>query len=96
MPQIVVKGIDSVEAMDQIERLLGPDAMILETVRSNNMIEITATDEFAPRPTATVKQAPPPMPEQTGGTEFAAMLAQTLKNNTKIPHTRYLPTRVAR
>ena len=45
MPEIVVKGIDSAEAMEQVTKLLGPDALILSTVKRGNLVKITATDD---------------------------------------------------
>lgn len=75
MPQIVVKAIDSAEAMDQIQRLLGPDAMILETVRRDNQIEITATND--PIPVTPARQKPAPNPQAP--LAFSSVLADSLK-----------------
>lgn len=84
MPQIVVRGNDSADAMDQIQRLLGPDAMIVETVRRNDMVEITATNDPIPAITA-------PNGTQAGQTgkgplQFSAMLAESLKKQYENQH----------
>ena len=74
MPEIVVKGMDSAEAMEQVTKLLGADALILSTVKRGNMVEITATDE-------PVEQMPKPAASSALETPsgFAQVLAKTLK-----------------
>lgn len=58
MPEIIVKGADTSDAMDKVQKLLGPDAMILKTRKNGNYIEITATDEpMAPRQQSPSKNA---------------------------------------
>lgn len=58
MPEIIVKGADTSDAMDKVQKLLGPDALILNTRKNGSYIEITATDEpVAARPRATNKNA---------------------------------------
>lgn len=76
MPEIVVKGMDSAEAMEQVTKLLGPDALILSTVKRGNMVEITATDE-------PVEQMPKPAASSALETPsgFAQVLAKTLKKS---------------
>ena len=76
MPEIVVKGMDSAEAMEQVTKLLGPDALILSTVKRGNMVEITATDD-------PVEQMPKPAASSALETPsgFAQVLAKTLKKS---------------
>lgn len=76
MPEIVVKGMDSAEAMEQVTKLLGADALILSTVKRGNMVEITATDE-------PVEQMPKPAASSALETPsgFAQVLAKTLKKS---------------
>jgi len=79
MPEIIVKGVDSADAMEQLEKLLGKDAMILKTVRRDGMVEITGTNDPAP-------QSPTPRPaaqsaQPAASEPFSHILAETLKNN---------------
>ncbi|MEY8881674.1 hypothetical protein [Donghicola sp. XS_ASV15] len=48
MPTTVVRAEDSAQAMDEIVARLGPDALILSTVKRNGMVEITATTDPVP------------------------------------------------
>ena len=45
MPELTVRAADSSLAMDEIQKKLGPDALILSTERRDGMIEIVATNE---------------------------------------------------
>ena len=77
MPEIIVKGVDSADAMEQLEKLLGKDAMILKTVRRDGMVEITGTNDPAP-------QSPAPRPaaqsaKPAASEPFSHILAETLK-----------------
>lgn len=72
MPEIIVKGVDSADAMEQLEKLLGKDAMILKTVRRDGFVEITGTNEPTPTPKAAAAPATPTEP-------FSHILAETLK-----------------
>lgn len=82
MPEIVVKGIDSAEAMEQVTKLLGPDAMILSTAKRGNMVEITATDE---------EVETPQRPAQSNTLETPAGFAQVLAKTLKKSHADALP-----
>lgn len=62
MPEIIVKGVDSADAMEQLEKLLGKDAMILKTVRRDGMVEITGTNDPAPQH----PPSPKPVPKTLG------------------------------
>lgn len=48
MPTTTVRAADSAEAMDEVIARLGPDALILSTVKKNGMVEITATTDPVP------------------------------------------------
>lgn len=48
MPTTVVRAEDSAQAMDEVIARLGPDALILSTVKRNGMVEITATTDPVP------------------------------------------------
>jgi hypothetical protein len=45
MPELTIRAADSSLAMDEIERKLGPDALILSTEKRDGLIEIVATNE---------------------------------------------------
>jgi hypothetical protein len=45
MPELTIRAADSSLAMDEIERKLGPDALILSTEKRDGLIEIIATNE---------------------------------------------------
>ena len=45
MPELTIRAADSSLAMDEIERKLGPDALILSTKKRDGLIEIIATNE---------------------------------------------------
>jgi flagellar biosynthesis GTPase FlhF len=45
MPELKITAVDTSLAMDEVERKLGPDALILSTTRRDGMIEILATNE---------------------------------------------------
>ena len=62
MPTTVVRAEDSAQAMDEIVARLGPDALILSTVKRNGMVEITATTDPVP-PKEAVAIATQPAPE---------------------------------
>ncbi|NVO26363.1 hypothetical protein HJ526_02930 [Donghicola sp. C2-DW-16] len=59
MPTTVVRAEDSAQAMDEVIARLGPDALILSTVKRNGMVEITATTD--PIPPKDPKPAPKPV-----------------------------------
>ncbi len=46
MPEIIVKGADTKDAMEKVQKLLGSDALILSTRKNGDFIEMTATDEM--------------------------------------------------
>ena len=45
MAEITVRAIDSALAMEEVQKRLGDDALIISTQRIDGQIEITATDE---------------------------------------------------
>jgi hypothetical protein len=45
MPELKITAVDTSLAMDEVEKKLGPDALILSTTRRDGMIEILATNE---------------------------------------------------
>ena len=45
MVEITVKAVDSASAMEEIEKRLGADAMIVSTNRVDGQIEIVATND---------------------------------------------------
>src|SRR5210317_1827700 len=45
MPELKFTAVDTSLAMDEVEKKLGPDALILSTTRRDGMIEILATNE---------------------------------------------------
>ena len=45
MAEITVRAIDSALAMEEVQKRLGDDALIISTKRIDGQIEITATDE---------------------------------------------------
>ena len=45
MPELKITAVDTSLAMDEVEKQLGPDALILSTTRRDGMIEILATNE---------------------------------------------------
>ena len=45
MPELKFIAVDTSLAMDEVEKKLGPDALILSTTRRDGMIEILATNE---------------------------------------------------
>ena len=45
MPELKFKAVDTSLAMEEVQRKLGPDALILSTERRDGMIEIVATDD---------------------------------------------------
>ena len=45
MPELKFKAVDTSLAMEEVQRKLGPDALILSTERRDGMIEIVATNE---------------------------------------------------
>ena len=57
MPEIIVKGADTKDAMEKVQKLLGSDALILSTRKNGDFIEMTATDEM-PFPEDQTTEAP--------------------------------------
>ena len=57
MPELTIRAADSSLAMDEIQKKLGPDALILSTERRDGMIEIVATNEPDQVATASVVAA---------------------------------------
>ena len=45
MPEMKISAADTALAMEEVERKLGPDALILSTERREGMIEILATND---------------------------------------------------
>ena len=45
MAEITVRAIDSALAMEEIQKRLGDEALIISTKRVDGQIEITATDD---------------------------------------------------
>lgn len=88
MPEIIVKGVDSADAMEQLEKFLGKDAMILKTVRRDGFVEITGTnDPIHVTPTSTAQ------PDASAPAEpFSQILAETLKKQ----HARDMDTSIDR
>lgn len=56
MAEITVRAIDSALAMEEVQKRLGDDALIISTQRIDGQIEITATDEEVIKP----EKAPKP------------------------------------
>ena len=50
MAEITVRAIDSALAMEEVQKRLGDDALIISTQRIDGQIEITATDEEVIKP----------------------------------------------
>ena len=50
MAEITVRAIDSALAMEEVQKRLGDDALIISTQRIDGQIEITATDEEFVKP----------------------------------------------
>ncbi len=87
MPEITVKGVDTSDAMDQVQKLLGKDAVILETRRRGKSIEIVATNEMI----VPLRRKPAPAaPEQNEIiSKFADILhktAQTMQSDAPEAH----------
>ena len=45
MAEITVRAVDSALAMEEIQKRLGDDALIISTTKKDGQIEIVATDE---------------------------------------------------
>ena len=45
MPELKFSAADTSLAMEEVQRKLGPDALILSTERRDGLIEITATND---------------------------------------------------
>ena len=75
MPTTVVRAEDSAQAMDEVIARLGPDALILSTVKRNGMVEITATTDPVP-PKEAVEVATRPAPETPTATAQIVPLPQ--------------------
>lgn len=80
MTAITVRATDSRKAMDELQRRLGPDALILSTRHIGGMVEITAlppnTDATSPPPEPP-RQEPTPEPAS-----FAAAMQASLRRAT--------------
>ena len=57
MAEITVRAIDSALAMEEVQKRLGDDALIISTQRIDGQIEITATDEQVEKAEKEVKTA---------------------------------------
>lgn len=68
MSSIVVRASDSAQAMEEIVRRLGEDALIISTTSRNGLIEITATNESMD----TLRR---PIPEEKNASMFEDMFA---------------------
>ena len=55
MAEITVRAIDSALAMEEVQKRLGDDALIISTQRIDGQIEITATDEEIIKPDKEIK-----------------------------------------
>ncbi len=55
MAEITVRAIDSALAMEEVQKRLGDDALIISTKRIDGQIEITATDEEVIKPEKEIK-----------------------------------------
>ena len=55
MAEITVRAIDSALAMEEVQKRLGDDALIISTQRIDGQIEITATDEEVVKPNKETK-----------------------------------------
>ena len=55
MAEITVRAIDSALAMEEVQKRLGDDALIISTQRIDGQIEITATDEEIVKPEKDIK-----------------------------------------
>ena len=55
MAEITVRAIDSALAMEEVQKRLGDDALIISTKRIDGQIEITATDEDVIKPEKEIK-----------------------------------------
>lgn len=55
MAEITVRAIDSALAMEEVQKRLGDDALIISTKRIDGQIEITATDEEVTKPDKEIK-----------------------------------------
>ena len=55
MAEITVRAIDSALAMEEVQKRLGDDALIISTQRIDGQIEITATDEEVIKPEKEIK-----------------------------------------
>ena len=55
MAEITVRAIDSALAMEEVQKRLGDDALIISTQRIDGQIEITATDEEVIKPDKEIK-----------------------------------------
>ena len=71
MKVITARGSDSAEAMDEVIRLLGVNALILSTRVRDGMVEIEAADEMPERPSP---RPAPPSPSPAQGQSFADLL----------------------
>lgn len=77
MTAITVRAADSRKAMDELQRRLGPDALILSTRHIGGMVEITALP-----PNADTASLPPEPPRQEPAPEpasFAAAMQASLR-----------------
>lgn len=92
MATTTVRAEDSAQAMDEIIAQLGPDALILSTVKREGMVEITATTDPVPpkvapspdpKPTAEVVHIPlqdAPAPEAADASEETSGFARLFKS----------------
>ena len=55
MAEITVRAIDSALAMEEVQKRLGDDALIISTKRIDGQIEITATEEEVIKPEKEIK-----------------------------------------
>lgn len=86
MPTTVVRAEDSAQAMDEVIARLGPDALILSTVKRNGMVEITATtDPVPPKEAVEVATQPPQDAPEVTAQIVPLPQADTPKSGTEAP-----------
>lgn len=80
MATMTIRAADAASALDEVLRLLGPDALIVSTRQSGGLVEITAappgSPAVAPAPAPAADGQPPrqPAPATAPGSGFAARL----------------------
>ena len=77
MPELKITAVDTSLAMDEVEKQLGPDALILSTTRRDGMIEILATNEPEQIDAANLKAK-----EKAKARRESRLLSELQSNNT--------------